>query len=217
RIISFPCLLVIPEGPRASSSRLDESTKLNASLIVIKAGENRDELPSVIQGSTGLGRYLCGFFSSLPLMSPPGSPMSGVMGSPLLEATYSRFRDGDEIMERSLSGGKRLRGFFEAEARPAKMVRRLGLEEERAARKRKRTDGASRGPVLPPMVRRRLGSPMGKRSATGGYGNESSRKHRRVDIGLMENDGPSRSGDDGKRQGVKSPLMVELERIERLP
>ncbi|KAF4667927.1 hypothetical protein FOL46_002280 [Perkinsus olseni] len=150
-------------------------------------------------------------------MSPPGSPMSVVMGSPLLEATYSRFRDGDEIMERSISGGKRLRGFFEAEARPAKMVRRLGLEEERAARKRKRTDGDSRGPVLSPMVRRRLGSPMGKRSAAGGDDNESSRKHRRVDLGLMENDGPSRSGDHGKRQGVKSPLMVELERIERLP
>ncbi|KAF4682534.1 hypothetical protein FOZ63_024366, partial [Perkinsus olseni] len=151
-------------------------------------------------------------------MSPPGSPMSGVMGSPSLEATYSRFRDGDEIMERSLNGGKRLRGFFEAEARPAKVVRRLGLEEEeRVGRKRKRTDGASRGPVLPPMVRRRLRSPMGKRSVTGGDGNESSRKHRRVDIGLMENDGPSGGGADVKERGVKSPLMVELERIERLP
>ncbi|EER02116.1 hypothetical protein Pmar_PMAR028495 [Perkinsus marinus ATCC 50983] len=67
---------------------------------------------------------------------------------------------------------------------------------------------------MPPMVRRRLGSPMGKRDATGGDGNGASGKKRR----MVEPEGwLNRLTPRGRVREEKSLLMVELERIERLP
>ncbi|KAF4650049.1 hypothetical protein FOL47_001477, partial [Perkinsus chesapeaki] len=102
------------------------------------------------------------------------------------------------LKRRRSSGG-------EARERSPKMARRLEPTMVVGV-KRKRVDGLVRSPVV---RRRRLVSPRGKRGSEG-EGNEGAVKRRRMEV-LLEDEGSK-----GSAEGMKSGLMIELERIEGL-